>query len=427
MNTVTSHFLATLTRAVLWSLRRVDYHVNKSLYSLNNPHHYQNPYIAYNALRARNPILRSYANQGWIVTGYQEVEALLRDHRIGSDIRNNRLLRQLLRSSSGGGEVPVLDNPSMLNKDPPDHTRLRKLVAQGFTRKYVQSLTPKITTLAEDLLSRTSIRNNRFDVIQALAKPLPIIVIAEMMGVPINERQQFGHLSDQLLGLFQVMRPDLMERGNTAHIAMRDYFSQLIARKRQCPGTDLISHLIRAEQDGEKLSLDELYSTCTMLLTAGHETTTRLMGNCLYLLLQNPSQLRAACTDEQCLHKAIEETLRYEPPIQLVVRFVRQSMSLRQHKLKKGQMLLLSIAGANRDPTINCDPDQFDINRNEITHLSFGSGIHLCLGMALARLETKIALQTLFSHYPNLAYAGQDPHWGTNDFFRGLETLYVTV
>ena len=206
---------------------------------------------------------------------------------------------------------------------------------------------------------------------------------------------------------------------------MRAYLAQLAEAKRQAPGQDLISQLIMAEEDGDKLSLDELYSTCILLLVAGHETTTRLIGSCLYLLLHHPEQMEAARQSEEHLVNALEESLRYEPPVQFTARIVKESFTVDGCKLKRGQMLMLSIAAANRDPTANKDPDSFDIKREKVIHLSFGHGIHLCLGMSLARLEAKIVFNKLFDRFPTLIYAEEKPDWGTNPMFRGLESLSV--
>ena len=180
-----------------------------------------------------------------------------------------------------------------------------------------------------------------------------------------------------------------------------------------------------AEEDGDKLTVEELYSNCILLLVAGHETTTRLIGNCLYLLLQHPAQMEAARQSEENLVNALEESLRYEPPVQFTARIVKEPMVINGCKLKQGQMLMLSIAAANRDPAANEDPDRFDIKRKNVTHVSFGYGIHLCLGMSLARLEAKIVFNKLFDRFPYLGCSEDELNWGTNPMFRGLESLSV--
>jgi cytochrome P450 PksS len=313
----------------------------------------------------------------------------------------------------------------MLTRNPPDHTRLRKLVAQGFVHKYIQSLAPAIERLVDELLDQIPPDAERFDVMQSLARPLPAIVIAEMMGVPMSERHLFESWSEALLGSTDLNRPDLIRKSGDANMEMRAYLAQLTETKRRSPGQDLISQLIAAEEDGDKLTLDELYSNCILLLVAGHETTTRLIGNCLYLLLQHPHQMKLARQSEENLVNALEESLRFEPPVMLTARIVKETFTYRGCNLKRGQMLMLSIASANRDPAISEDPDTFDVQREKVTHVSFGYGIHLCLGMSLARLEAKIVFNKLFDRFPSLEYAEETPSWGTNPMFRGLESLTV--
>lgn len=424
MNSTINKLMSHATQAALWTMRRYDYHINGSLIRLNNPDHYNNPYLTYNTLRERGPVMRSAASRGWIITGFDEITELLRDSRVSSDVRKNAFLSKLLKFASAGIDVPLLDNPAMLNQDPPDHTRLRKLVTAGFVHKYIQSLSPTIEKLVEELLEAIPEDAEQFDVMDILAKPLPAIVIAEMMGVPVEERHHFETWSEKMLGISEISNPDAIHKAASANQEMRDYIAALAESKRHQPGQDLISMLIAAEEDGDRLTLEELYSTCTLLLIAGHETTTRLIGNCLFQLLHHPDQMAMARSDENLLNKAFEETLRYEPPIQLLVRFINEDMRFHTKQFKKGQMLLISIAGANRDPHANENPDIFDITRKEINHLSFGHGIHLCLGMTLAKLEAKVVFKKLFERYPNLAYKDK-PNWGTNDFFRGPNTLIV--
>ena len=206
---------------------------------------------------------------------------------------------------------------------------------------------------------------------------------------------------------------------------MREYLADLTAAKRLDPGQDLISQLIAAEEDGHKLTVDELYSNCILLLVAGHETTTRLIGNCLYLLMQHPEQMAIARRSEADLVNAIEESLRFEPPVLFTARTVKEPISMHGLVLKPGQLLLLSIAGANRDPAVNVDPDRFDVEREKVVHVSFGYGIHLCLGMSLARLEAKIVFTKLFQRFSSLKFAETRPNWGATPMFRGLETLTV--
>ena len=411
----------------LWVLRRVDYYFGNSIVNLHTPEGEQDPYPAFNTLRARGPILRSRANGGWIVSGYQEVTQLLRDPRVSNDIRSNSLLVNVARFAAGGVPLLNVDHPTMLGVDAPDHTRLRKLVAQGFLHKYVQSLAPAIARLTDELLDATPPDADHIEIMQAVAKPLPAIVIAEMMGVPVDERHLFEHWSAALLGASDITNPALIRKAGEANVEMRQYLARLTEQKRRSPRQDLISQLIAAEEDGDRLTLDELYSNCILLLAAGHETTTRLIGNCLYLLLQHPEQMALARRSEADLANALEESLRFEPPVLFTVRTVREPITLHGFDLKPGQLLMLSIAAANRDPAVNADPDRFDIEREKVTHVSFGYGVHLCLGMSLARLEAKIVFGRLFERFSSLRFAQSSPDWGNSPMFRGLETLRVEV
>ena len=245
------------------------------------------------------------------------------------------------------------------------------------------------------------------------------------VGVPVEKRHLFEQWSEDMLSGTDLGNPTLLRQAGKAHMEMSAYLAELTEAKRQTPGQDLISQLIEAEEDGDKLTLDELHSTCILLLVAGHETTTRLIGNCLYLLFQHPEQMHAVRESEEVLVNALEESLRFEPPVQFTARTVKEPMTLNGCQFKPGQLLMLSISAANRDPAVNSDPNTFDVMRKKVVHVSFGHGIHLCLGISLARLEAKIVFSKLFARFPTLAFAEDKPNWGTSMMFRGLESLIV--
>lgn len=418
-------FLSTAVQVGLWVLRRVDYYIGKTVATLDMSAEIADPYSSLNSAREQGHILRSYMYNGWIVTGYEEVTTLLRDSRVSNDFRNNGFLTAIVKFAAGGAPLLNFDHPTMLGLDAPDHTRLRKLAAHGFVLKYVQSLAPTIERLVDELLDAIPPESATVEIMEAVAKPLPAIVIAEMMGVPVSDRHLFESWSEALLGGTELANPGLIRESGVANMQMREYLAQLTETKRAQPGQDLISHLIAAEEDGDKLTLDELYSNCMLLLVAGHETTTRLIGNCLHLLLQHPKQMELARGSEAGLMNALEESLRYEPPVMFTARTVKEPISMNGLELKPGQLLMLSIAAANRDPCANANPDTFDIERDKVVHVSFGYGIHLCLGMSLARLEAKIVFNRLFERYSSFEFAEATPNWGTNPMFRGLETLTV--
>lgn len=377
-------------------------------------------------LRSKGNILRTYMLNGWCVVSHEDVKVLLRDKRLSSQVFENKLIQLVIRTATRGLVTPLIDYPSMLNLDAPDHTRLRKLTSQSFTNRFIQSLSPKIEKIVNELLSDVDGKAT-FDLMDVVAKPLPAIVIAEMLGVPADEWPRFEKWSSDLIGYSEILDADALYAAAQGDLAMRAYLQDLVDHKRNHPGQDLISSMVAAEEDGDKLTLDELLSTCTLLLVAGHETTTRLIGNCLLQLMQNPDQLAEVRMDRSLLDNAIEESLRLDPPVLALSRLVRETFEYKGVRFKKGQMLLLSIAGANRDPEVTQDPETFSLHRNSFEHLSFGHGIHLCLGMPLARLEAKVALNQMLDRYPNLCCEEDEIAWDDSPFFRGPKRLEVRV
>jgi len=297
-------------------------------------------------------------------------------------------------------------------------------VSHGFLRKYILSLEPHIKRIVDECLAKVD-PGTQFDLMAVLAKPLPAIVIAELLGLPDSDREQFQAWSNELLGLTLIDDPDMVERGNNANNALIEYFTGIIEQKRQAPSQDLIGQLIAAEEEGDRLTAGEMYSTCVLLLLAGHETTTRLIGNGMHALLQNPDQLAQLQQDPSLTPNAVEEMLRYEPPVQMMARFAKQDMDFHGAAIKKNQLVLLVIAAANRDAAENDHPDTFDIHRAHPSHVSFGYGIHLCLGLALARLEAQVAIDALLAKFTDLTLADQTVDWQVGGLVRGMEHLYL--
>jgi len=258
-----------------------------------------------------------------------------------------------------------------------------------------------------------------------LAKPLPAIVIAELLGLPDSDREQFQRWSNQLLGLTLIDNPEMAEQGNNANNALIGYFTRIIAEKRLSPYQDLIGQLIAAEEEGDRLTAGEMYSTCVLLLLAGHETTTRLIGNDMHALRQHPDQCKQMQQDPSLTPNAVEEMLRYEPPVQMMARFAKEDIDCHGAAIKKDQLVMLVIASENRDATQNSDPDTFDIHRENPSHVSFGYGFHLCLGLALALLEAQVAIDALLERYPNMTLADQYVDWQTGSLVRGIEHFFV--
>lgn len=416
-----AQILSKTMQPALWVLNGFDNFLGRSIIhqSANSPSdHIQN-------LREKGSMVRSLMVNGWVVLGFNEVQELLRDERVSANLATNKFVNLVIRSATGNRPVPFLDHPSMQMVDPPDHTRLRKLTAAGFTFKYVQSLAPGIEQIIAELIA--NIDEPEFDVMKKLARPLPAIVIAEMLGVPREDRHLFEKWSARILGFTQVLNPGAINIASVADIEMRAYLAKLADKKRSNLKDDLLSELIVRENEQDHLTIDELYSACVLLLLAGHETTARLIGNCLFALLKNPSIMADVRANPDLLEQTIEESLRFDPPVMMFSRTIKESFLYKGNYLKKGKILLLSLIGANHDPAVNPDPGTFDIYRENRSHVSFGHGIHLCLGMSLARLEAKLVLKHILDRFENIELTDSVPGWEHTPFFRGLEYLNVKV
>ncbi len=410
--------------AALMVLRLLDRYVSGSNLGRTIEEARRDPHTGYRHLRQLGPVVRSYASRGWLVTRFEAVQAASRDPRFGNDMRKNRFLSTVLRAAADGRPVPVLDSPSMIVLDPPDHTRLRRLVSQGFTNRYVQTLAPRIERIVAQCLAGLD-GEGEVDIVEHLARPLPAIVIAEMLGLPEADREQFRVWAQQMLGITAVGEPQLIEQATIANEELVDYLKGIIEQKRQQPDDDIISQLIVAEEEGDRLTADEMYSTCTLLLNAGHLTTTSLIGSGLWLLLRHPEQLEKLRADRGLMDNAIEEMLRYEAPVQFTPRFALEDMSFYGQRIRKNQLVLLMVACANRDEAANPNPGLFDITREEINHVAFGHGIHLCLGLALAKLEAKIAFNAILDRFDSLELIDREPPWAQNALVRGPDRLLV--
>ena len=410
--------------AALVVLRLMDRYISGSNMGRTIEEARRDPHPGYRHLRKIGPVVRSYASRGWLVTQFEAVQAASRDPRFGNDMRKNRFLSTVLRAAADGRAVPVLDNPSMIVLDPPDHTRLRRLVSQGFTNRYVQTLAPRVERIVKECLAGLE-GEGEVDIVEQLARPLPAIVIAEMLGLPEVDREQFRAWAHRMLGITAVGQPELIEEATVASEELVEYFKDIIEQKRAQPDDGIISQLIVAEEEGDRLTAEEMYSTCTLLLNAGHVTTTSLIGSGLWLLLKHPEQLELLRNDRSLMDNAIEEMLRYEAPVQFTPRFALEDMTFYGKHIRKNQLVLLMIACANRDEAANPNPGIFDITREEINHVAFGHGIHLCLGLALAKLEARIAFNAILDRFESLELIDRDPPWSQNALVRGPDRLRV--
>ena len=387
----------------------------------------KNPYQTYNSMRAHKPILFSQTTRLHWVTKMEFAQEMLRDKRFSVDDRKYPIAEKRRKEFKKAGREIMLEqfeNPSMLKLDPPDHSRIRKLVQYGFTNRYITSLEPEIKKVVDDCLEKVH-NQDSFDLIDDLAKPLPAIVIAKMMGLPNEDLDQFQAWSEDLLlgvGGIGTSREDIKKSGDAYESLIR-YFEEIILSRKDEPGDDFIGKLIQAEEEGDKLNIKEMYGTCLLLLIAGHETTTRLIGNGLFTLLNHPDQFLLLKNNYDLIPNAIEEMLRYEPPVHATVRFAHDDMAYAGKDYKRGTAFAVSIAGANRDPEANKNPNSFDISRQEIKHISFGYGPHMCIGASLARIESRIAFETLFERFSKLELLDKNPLWGKNLIFRGFDNL----
>lgn len=374
------------------------------------------PYAQYRRLSAAGPLRRTHAGV-WVATSHAVCGQVLRDPRFGHQPGDDG---GIFRS-----EGLATERRSFLTLDPPDHTRLRRLVSKAFTARLVERLRPRISEVVDALLAGVS---GEIDLISTLAWPLPVAIISELLGVPPEDKDRFKGWSDALA---RGLDPDFMLP--PAEIARREkardefigYFQALADRRRaDGGGTDLLSALVAGSDQGDVLTEAELLATCILLLVAGHETTVSLIGNGTLALLRDPGQLAWFRAHPDAAASAVEELLRYDPPVQLTARSALDDVELAGRLIERGQMILMLVGAANRDPDVFPDPDRLDLTRKPERHLAFGLGIHYCLGAPLARLEGQIALTKLFQR--EVSQAGE-VSYRDNLILRGLATLPVRI
>ncbi|GAA2782007.1 cytochrome P450 [Saccharopolyspora taberi] len=383
------------------------------------------PHSHYARLRPEAPVHRIRAYSGfplWIVTRYAEARQVLADPRFAKNFqRVSDLIESQLPPDADGRKFSADLGAHMLNMDPPDHTRLRKLVVKAFTARRVEALRPRIEEITAELLDRIEGRPAA-DLIDEFAFPLPIKVITELLGVDESRRDEFREWSNVLVDSSD------QQAIETASEQMKDYLVELLGKKRAQPGDDLLTALIEAEDDHDRLTEGELIAMVFLLLVAGHETTVNLIGNCVLALLTNQDQLAALRADLDLVDGAIEETLRFESPVmQSTFRYTTEAAEIGGVEIPADQVVWVALGSANRDGERFEDPEVFDIRRTTTGHLAFGHGIHFCLGAPLARMEGQIAVRRLLERFPDLALDGpaDDLRWRVSNLMRGLEELPV--
>ena len=394
---------------------------------LLDPSNRADPYPAYEQIRARGRLLLPEAHLT-VFSSFTECDDVLRHPSSASD----RMKSTLAQRAVANGEVErPLGPPGFLFLDPPDHTRLRKLVSKAFVPKVVKALEPDITAMVNEMLDRIEERGT-FDVIADLAHPLPVAVICRLLGVPIEDEPKFSRASallaqglDPFVTFTGQASGNFEERMQAGHW-LRGYIAGLIEERRSVPRDDLISGLIAAEEDGDQLTEDEIVATCNLLLIAGHETTVNLIANAILAMLRHPTQWTALAADPSRVSAVIEETMRYDPPVQLVGRVAGDDMTIGDTDIVKGDTMMLLLAAAQRDPASVDRPNEFDPDRETIRHLGFGKGPHFCLGAPLARLEASVALSAVTARFPK-ARLIDEPVYKPNVTLRGMDSLGIAL
>ncbi|MFF2090890.1 cytochrome P450 [Paenibacillus sp. NPDC058174] len=378
----------------------------------------QNPYPAYEKLREQNPIFKvMFPNGefGWMITRYEDAVEVLKDNRFSKDIV------QLF----GPDEQNIFVH-NMLFADPPDHRRLRGLVQKAFTPRMIEGMRSHIQQIADDLLDNLK-SPDKMNLIDEFAFPLPIIVISEILGVPVEDQDKFRVWSNTIIDATSDESAEVFEQ----HMQeFTDYLNAWFAKTREEPGDDLISQLVIAEEAGEQLTGEELLSVVALLIIAGHETTVNLIGNGVLALLENPEQRDLLIRQPEFIHKAVEEMLRYNGPVEFSTsRWAAEDMDFHGHHIARGELVVVALDSANRDSQKFKDADVFDITREKSPHLAFGTGIHLCLGAPLARLEGEIAITTLLRRFPDMQLQEDvsELEWRPGMIVRGLKEIPVKL
>jgi pimeloyl-[acyl-carrier protein] synthase len=428
-----------------------------SLLNLQREEIRTNPYPFYERLREQDPVHWDEELGFWVFTRYADIDPLYTDERFS---RAQGLMRNFHRLSESEQQIvePVYHSFSktVFYADPPYHTHLRGLMNHAFTPRRVERLRPYIQGVVNELLDAAQSKGGTIDVIHDLAYPLPVMVIAELLGLPASDRDRFKKWSDDLFAILGTVRhkpPDLLARAMQSLNEMTDYVRDLSRKRRESPQDDLLTALLSVTEDDQlacpyphsstsspateqlvrerdassTLTGEELVSNINILLSTGHETTTHLIGNGLLALLQHPEQMQKLEAQPVLLGAAIEEMLRYDSPVQITYRSALEDTTIHEKVIRKGDLVNTILGSANRDPQRFSDPDRFDITRNEGRHLGFGVGIHFCIGAPLVRLEAEVVFETILRRFPNISLATETLEWQEHPIFRGLKSLSVCL
>jgi len=394
-------------------------------YRPSDPAVLADPFPLYRRMQDEDPAHWSPRLKGWVLTRYEDVKRVCLDTGVWSSDR----LRPFFASLPGAEAARMAELMRILTlwmvfRDPPEHTRLRRLASRVFNVRSIHALRPNVEALTAWLLDRIGARE-AFDFIGDFAGPLPALVIMDMLGVPRAELERVKRLSDEMALFIGSAREAAgkYDRAEAATHEMAAFFRALIAARRAEPRADLLSALAHLDDDGDRLSDDELVATCVLLLFAGHETTTHHLANGLAALLRFPAELERLRADPGLAAAAVEELLRYDGPIGAQVRIVQQAQTLHGKALKPGERVFLLMNAANRDPRAYADPERLDLSRNGVPHLTFGFGAHICLGFPLARLEGQVALPAVLARWHQIEPVGPPPQWLDSLVLRGMTAM----
>ena len=386
------------------------------------------PYPQYRAMRAHAPIEKHRVFRALILSRHADITRVLKDPSFSVDrtsqIEAPPMLNPFAKISP---EFKTAVMSSLLMSDPPDHTRVRNLVNKAFTPRRIDDLRPRIQEIVDDLLGRFH-PGSSIDFVSDFAIAMPVTVIAELLGVPAEDHGRFKVWSTVLGALLDPIGSNYgLDALEGSFRDMSGYFAEIFEARRREPRNDLISALVGAEQDGEKLNSTELLSVCALILGAGHETTTNLLANAVVALLRNPGERKRLSDDPGLIESAVEEFLRYDSPVQVTDRCATQPTRIGNYELQPGEFTVLVLGAGNRDPDVFSDPDRLDLSRRDNRHLSFSAGGHFCLGAQLARAEAQIALETLLERFPDFDGNPDPPSWRASFVLRGPESLPLTL
>ena len=386
---------------------------------LTEPQFVRDPYPVFAALRPESPLLWHEPTGQWLALTYAASNAVLRDRRLGR-LWVDKEPAELFEPFN------LLHRHQMMENEPPDHTRLRGLVAKAFNRGHIERLRPGVQALADELLDRID-GAGRFDVLADYAEPLPVAVIAELLGVPASDRHLLRPWSQAIVRMYEYGRGRAVEEAAVA--ASREfaaYMRELAAERRAAPRDDLVSHLVAVEERGQRLTADELVASAILLLNAGHEASVNAFGNGIVALLEHPDQLARLRTDPALVEPAVEEMIRFDSPLQLFERTAKAPVQIADVTIPAGRKVAALLGAANRDPAAFPDPDRLDVGRRPNPHLGFGAGLHHCLGAPLARMELQLSLPALLRRFPSLELAEQ-PVRRPTFVLRGFAAVHVTT